>query len=659
LLKLWARERFPALQPTAKVMNFEEPRSARWHNLKNQLAVEDVRAAVDSAGEGFLWRPSATVASNSIFGLEKDLQPTAKVMNFEEPRSARWHDLKISWLLRITSIDGMQAMLASEDATRGIVRGKHSRDHKRLPWGLTELSESKALSKVQFKGRRYPQKNWKKWVDQLEPLYGTIWKKAGVYEAVMGSTYQTLRHNALIIKLAERWCVETNTFIFPWGEATVTLEDMMVLGGYSVLGHTVLAPLNAKDLIETEASLNKASKNVKTDVKTDGGLSGNQYAWMNHFLGSGNQLEHEAFSFLVAVEVRLPNKLWLGIQIVLAPAVLASIYRDLSLLKKWTNCNSEDGNSECDMWAPFQLLWAWERFPALSPQPNALKCGEPRSARWHRLKKVNGVDMSKAIDFAGESFDWRPNTKLVNNWVISKFYRETEEWVWVDPNMDKEAISFARCCRDSELVGINCQEHYLPHRVAMQFGFDQDLPGGLLKFLGKTIVGLSGMWNYMPPRLHESDVTVRYLDWWKEKMLPVEDKMNGVPKLNCSENHSRMTRTSLGSIQGYQNIVPPVSLSICNRVKDGEAIEEDKLIDGEILNYKSTKSVGEVAGDNQPLYNKHNRDSSSSAIDVGAVRKMESIVKMSITSERKENEMKMGKGSCVNTKWCYRGRRMR
>ncbi|KAK2984842.1 hypothetical protein RJ640_004667 [Escallonia rubra] len=51
LLKLWAWERFPALQPTAKIMNFEEPRSARWHDLKNQLAVEDVRAAVDSAGE--------------------------------------------------------------------------------------------------------------------------------------------------------------------------------------------------------------------------------------------------------------------------------------------------------------------------------------------------------------------------------------------------------------------------------------------------------------------------------------------------------------------------------------------------------------------------------------------------------------------------------
>ncbi|KAK2984841.1 hypothetical protein RJ640_004666 [Escallonia rubra] len=516
------------------------------------------------------------------------------------------------------------------------------------------FNDKKALSRVQFKGRRYPQKDWKKWVDQLEPLYGTVWKKAGVYEAVMGSTYQTLRHNALIIRLAERWCVETNTFVFPWGEATVTLEDMMVLGGYSVWGHSVLAPLNAKDLIETDASLNKARKNVKTG----GGLSGNQYAWMNHFLGSGHQLEHEAFlslwlsryvfptSYGCVAQNVFPIAIYLsrGIQIALAPAVLASIYRDLSLLKKWTNCNSEDGNSECDLWAPFQLvqLWAWERFPALSPQPNALKCGEPRSARWHRLKKVNGVDVSKAIDYAGESFEWRPYTKLVNNWVISKFYRETEEWVWVDSNMNKEAISFARCCRDSELVGINCQEQYLPHRVAMQFGFDQDLPGYVSRCSGTLEISwenynrsIGNVELYMPPRLHESDVTVRYLDWWKEKMLALEDEMNGIPRLNRSENHSRMTRTSLGSIQGYQNIVPPVSLSICNGVKDGGAIEEDKLTDGEILNHKSRKSVREVAGDNQPLYNKHNRDSSSSTTDVGAGRKMESIesVEMRIASE--------------------------
>ncbi|KAJ6423230.1 hypothetical protein OIU84_024213 [Salix udensis] len=29
-----------------------------------------------------------------------------------------------------------------------------------------------------------------------------------------------------------------------------------------------------------------------------------------------------------------------------------------------------------------------------------------------------------------------------------------------------------------QLVGLDCKDSYLPHRVAMQFGMDQDLPGG-------------------------------------------------------------------------------------------------------------------------------------------------------------------------------------
>ncbi|CAK9161350.1 unnamed protein product [Ilex paraguariensis] len=91
--------------------------------------------------------------------------------------------------------------------------------------------------------QRYPQKGWQTWVDQLKPLYQQTWKKAGIYEAILASTYQTLRHNDLVIALAERWCIETNTFIFPWGEATVSLEDMVVLGGYSVLGDPVFSPL--------------------------------------------------------------------------------------------------------------------------------------------------------------------------------------------------------------------------------------------------------------------------------------------------------------------------------------------------------------------------------------------------------------------------------
>jgi len=38
-------------------------------------------------------------------------------------------------------------------------------------------------------------------------------------------------------------------------------------------------------------------------------------------------------------------------------------------------------------------------------------------------------------------------------------------------------MAFAGCVRVSMLFGVGCSEQYLPHRVAMQFGTDEDLSG--------------------------------------------------------------------------------------------------------------------------------------------------------------------------------------
>uniref|UniRef100_A0A1S3Y541 Serine/threonine-protein phosphatase 7 long form homolog n=1 Tax=Nicotiana tabacum TaxID=4097 RepID=A0A1S3Y541_TOBAC len=180
-------------------------------------------------------------------------------------------------------------------------------------------------------------KEWPTWVDLLKPLYQDIWKKDGIFEAVIASTFKIHRHNDLIIALVERWCLETNTFILPWGEATVTLEDMVVLGGYSVLGHCVLKPVKAKDSVAVEKTLCEAHKTVRARNVT-------HHAWMEYFAGKGDHLEHVAFLTLWLSRYVLPSKsyqtvdralfpiaiyLSQGIPIALAPAVLSSIYRDL------------------------------------------------------------------------------------------------------------------------------------------------------------------------------------------------------------------------------------------------------------------------------------------------------------------------------------------
>jgi len=97
----------------------------------------------------------------------------------------------------------------------------------KLP-SLPFSSESEWPLKVSFNGCRHYQNKWKRWVEAMKSIHQSVWKAACIYDAIMGSLYKVHIDKDLIFGLVERWCCETNTFVFPWGEATVTLEDMMI-----------------------------------------------------------------------------------------------------------------------------------------------------------------------------------------------------------------------------------------------------------------------------------------------------------------------------------------------------------------------------------------------------------------------------------------------
>ena len=383
--------------------------------------------------------------------------------------------------------------------------------------------------KLHFKGWHRTDEKWKMWVASLHSKYQSIWKEAGIYEAIMGSKYFISKHQDLVLGLAEKWCPKTNTFIFAWGEATVTLEDMMALGGYSVLGDSVLSPLLTKEMEEIYEILLEVHKTVSYSCFNPG-----QHAWLEHIMGSGSKVEHEAFlSYwlsrfvfpmpLCRIEKQnFPNAILLarGTRIALAPAVLSSIYTDLGLLKEKLVASTKLDTEEVNLSAPFQFvqLWAWERFPALRPSPISITQCEPRLARWSKLKKVSIENVRLVIDSAGESFQWRPYAISVNhNWLFPKFYGEKEQWVSVDAALDKELESFARCLRVCELPGLHCIQQHLPHRVALQFGIDQDLPGHVARYNMSPCIAWSHYNRsigdakfYIPPRLFEVDVTIGY-----------------------------------------------------------------------------------------------------------------------------------------------------
>ncbi|TXG67702.1 hypothetical protein EZV62_008977 [Acer yangbiense] len=393
--------------------------------------------------------------------------------------------------------------------------------------------------KLAFYGCSSPQEDWKIWVGKMASVHESTWKKAGIYEAILNSTYSIQINHDLILGLAEKWCPETKSFIFSWGEATITLEDMIIFG-YSVLGSSVLSPLETGELTKTEEKMEHTRKEIRRTT----GRKVDYSTWKKKVMDSGSELEHEAFLVFwlsrfvfpvskAIVKTIFPIAIHLarGTRIALAPAVLAHIYRDLSLLKEKIVALAQLDHLEIEqdsnalaitLHSPLQLvqIWAWERFLELRPKPNLILLGESRFAQWHKtMLRVENV--RTVLDSAEDSFDWRPYAKTLKNWNFPKFYAENEMWVSVDLDRCEELESFARCLRISELIGRGCVEHYFPHRVAVQFGLDQDLPGcgAQINDYGKPI---SYENLYVPPWLYEADVTTRYLEWWKKSILHLQ-----------------------------------------------------------------------------------------------------------------------------------------
>jgi hypothetical protein len=109
--------------------------------------------------------------------------------------------------------------------------------------------------KFHFSGWRPQQERWVYWVDQLQPKYESVWKKVGIFNAIMSTKCHILKNQNLLFGVVDKWCCETNTFVFPFGEATITLEDVMVLGGYPVIGDPIFTKLQDQEMREVEKKL--------------------------------------------------------------------------------------------------------------------------------------------------------------------------------------------------------------------------------------------------------------------------------------------------------------------------------------------------------------------------------------------------------------------
>ncbi|KAK7267775.1 hypothetical protein RIF29_20454 [Crotalaria pallida] len=427
---------------------------------------------------------------------------------------------------------------------------------------VPEITEPKEWPlKFHFNGWHYSSKKWVGWLNALYPKFESLWKKVGIFEAIMSTRYKLVKSQNLAFGVAEKWCSKTNTFLFPWGEATITLEDVMVLGGYTVVGDSVFTPLKRIEMKEIEKQLIQARKEPWKTKRGKASAS----AWMNIFINSGSEIEHEAFittwlSMFVFPYKGFINKdvfpiaihLARGNTIALAPAVLACIYEDLSCLKQ-TLVHLTKGpvvsevDLELTLQSPFYLvqIWLWERFKNLQPEPNLINNGDPVLARWHKVKALAVDDVRLALNLAMDDFVWRPYVRYAA--MPRVFYPENEIWVInFDSDLDKVLLSFVSFLRASELVGIgSIIKQYLPHRVAMQFGLDQDVPGRVPRFNQTKAIAWENYCRpicdgnlYIPSKLFEADVSTGYAMWWKKSVLDHLDSVKSIGRQKRSARRS-------------------------------------------------------------------------------------------------------------------------
>ncbi|KAK9116077.1 hypothetical protein Sjap_015024 [Stephania japonica] len=317
---------------------------------------------------------------------------------------------------------------------------------------------SEDLPKINFNGWMNPNTKWKQWVERLTDKNSKIWEKSGISEAIKASKYTIKRDESVIVGLAEKWVPSINAFEFDFGTATITLEDLMGLGGYSVFGEPVTISVSGELLEIQEKMITKHKWFTSHTSHKKASFS----PWMDHFSCCEDEvIEHVGFlamwlsryvfpasgsvsRYVFSIAVHLAH----GTRIALAPAVLASIYRDLRTLSDYVLGSSGLRLFPCTVWGPMQLLqlWAWERFWILGPcEANAnykAKNGDPLVAKWEGLKsKKRTLEDVRLVVKSEVNFQWR----------------------CFGFSVESEMFGF-------DLVGIDCVEKYFPSRARKQCG---------------------------------------------------------------------------------------------------------------------------------------------------------------------------------------------
>ncbi|CAL8090254.1 unnamed protein product [Prunus armeniaca] len=119
------------------------------------------------------------------------------------------------------------------------VRSKlHPFAKKNLDENVLHLFENTLVLGPHCEVRNSPVK-WEDWIDRLLPKYGTHWKRAGIYDAILLSKQSVNRDENLLAAALCFWNSASNTFDFRVGPMALTLLDMAQIFGFRPHGRPI------------------------------------------------------------------------------------------------------------------------------------------------------------------------------------------------------------------------------------------------------------------------------------------------------------------------------------------------------------------------------------------------------------------------------------
>ncbi|XP_020972977.1 serine/threonine-protein phosphatase 7 long form homolog [Arachis ipaensis] len=179
-------------------------------------------------------------------------------------------------------------------------------------------------------------------------------------------------HRPTVDALVERWRPKTHTFHLPYGECTITLEDVAMILGLQTDGLPVTG-------------------------STDHSTSGLENECLAQFGVASGPNDHKGSGIKLAWFRTLKRRQHLTDQFSWGSACLAHMYRSLCRASRY-DCKDMDG--------PLALLlvWAWIRMPTIGPLP--VDTSFPLTRRWN---------------------DYQPTTEHYKNWTTSDVRRRLDD----------------------------------------------------------------------------------------------------------------------------------------------------------------------------------------------------------------------------------------